>query len=258
MEPWRTRLEAGDADVAWTLFLARYHRLIGATVSRCIADSEDALDVFAHVCEQLAENDLARLRRFHETPAHRAKFSTWLVVVVRNLAVDWKRARDGRPRGTPPPGLSPIRERIYQLVLVERRSHVEAYETLCVPPLDAISYAEFVREVAATYRAVDSRRWFQLAVLHGEGRELDDRRESPGDRIERSEERRRLANALAQLTEKERRAIALFVIEERPAAEVARSVGWPNAKTVYNRVHRALAAMRTLLAAGPSSRRPPA
>jgi DNA-directed RNA polymerase specialized sigma24 family protein len=38
--------------------------------------------------------------------------------------------------------------------------------------------------------------------------------------------------------------VRLFVVEEPPAAEVARIVGWPRAKTVYNRVYRALAAMR--------------
>jgi RNA polymerase sigma factor (sigma-70 family) len=257
VEPWRARLEAGDTDAAWTLFLARYHRLVGATIARCISEEEDARDVFAHVCERLADHNLARLRRFLESPAPRAKFSTWLVVVVRNLAIDWRRARDGRHRPTPPPGLSPIRERIYQNVLVERQSHAEAYERVCGGEQGALTFSEFVREIAATYRAVDSRRWSHLALLHGTM--LDDPRpsESAIDRIERSEERARLAQAMAQLSEQERAAIQLFVVEDRAAAEVAERVGWPNAKAVYNRVHRALAAIRTHLAAHPRVRQPP-
>lgn len=257
VEPWRARLEASDTDAAWTLFLARYHRLIGATIARCISEEEDALDVFAHVCERLSVDDLARLRRFHDSPSHRAKFSTWLVVVVRNLAIDWRRTREGRHRPTPPPGLSPIRERIYQSVLVERQSHVEAYERIRAGEHCALSYPEFVREVAATYRAVDSRRWSHLALLHGTAREDEEHFESASDRIERTEEHARLAQAMEQLSDKERAAIHLFVIEERPAGEVAERVGWPNAKTVYNRVHRALAAMRAYLAAEPPVRRPP-
>jgi RNA polymerase sigma factor (sigma-70 family) len=257
VEPWRARLEAGDTDAAWTLFLARYHRLIGATIARCTTDAEDARDIFAHVCDRLSENELSRLCRFHETPTRRAKFSTWLVVVTRNLAVDWHRARDGRPRATPPPGLPPLRERIYQLVLVERRSHVEAYEVIRAGDHCALSFPEFVREIAATYRAVDARRWSHLASLHGDVHQFAEHVESPSDQIERDEERARLAAAMAQLTDVERAAIQMFVVEERSATEVARAVGWPNAKMVYNRVHRALAAVRAHLATAPPSRRPP-
>jgi DNA-directed RNA polymerase specialized sigma24 family protein len=39
-------------------------------------------------------------------------------------------------------------------------------------------------------------------------------------------------------------AVQLFVIDELPAKDVARIVGAPNAKAVYNRVYRALAAAR--------------
>jgi DNA-directed RNA polymerase specialized sigma24 family protein len=56
--------------------------------------------------------------------------------------------------------------------------------------------------------------------------------------------RERLTQALAALEASDRAAVRLFVVEELPAAEVARIVGWPSAKTVYNRVYRALAAMR--------------
>lgn len=257
MEPWRALLEENDTDAAWTLFLARYHRLIGATIARCTSESEDALDIFAHICERLSENDMDRLRRFHEAPSHRAKFSTWLVVVVRNLAIDWRRARDGRPRATPPPGLSLVRERIYQLVLVERRSHSAAYEVMRAGDRLTLSFSEFMREVADTYRAVDSRRWSHLALMHGGAHDLDEQAVSPSDRVERQEERARLAQALARLTESERAAIRLFVIEERPAAAVAAEVGWSSAKTVYNRVNRALAAIRAQLVAGAPPRRPP-
>jgi DNA-directed RNA polymerase specialized sigma24 family protein len=57
----------------------------------------------------------------------------------------------------------------------------------------------------------------------------------------------RLAAALATQPAEVRLAVQLFVIDELRAAEVARVVGWPNAKAVYNRVHRALEAMRASL-----------
>lgn len=251
MEPWRARLEAGDNEGAWTLFLARYHRLIGATIGRCTADAEDALDAFAHVCDRLAYDDLARLRKFHESPEHRAKFSTWLVVVVRNLAIDWRRSCEGRPRHLPPAGLTPLRKRIYELVLVGRTSHVEAYEIVRAEGNEELSYPEFVREIASTFRAVDSRRWTNLALLHGSATDMASEAEQASDHVERAEERDRLAKALATLTEQEREAIRLFVVEERSAAEVATAVGWAGAKTVYNRVQRALASMRAQFGIGP-------
>ena len=246
MEPWRAALDAGDNDTAWTLFLARYHRLIGATIARCIPDAEDARDAFAHLCDKLWEGELARLRRFHEESHHSAKFSTWLVVVVRNLAIDWRRSQDGRPRTSPPAGLSPLREEIYHLVLVQRRSHAEAYEMLLARSDDLSSFPLFLREVRETYRKVDARRWSHLAMHQIFAFESAESGEVE-DEVASGVQRARLAQALSQLSESDRGAIQLFVVEERPAAEVAQSLGWANAKTVYNRVRRALAVLKTRL-----------
>jgi DNA-directed RNA polymerase specialized sigma24 family protein len=56
-----------------------------------------------------------------------------------------------------------------------------------------------------------------------------------------------MAVALQSLSADERLAVQLFVVDELPAVEVARIVGWPNAKAVYNRVYRALAQLRLRL-----------
>jgi len=57
-----------------------------------------------------------------------------------------------------------------------------------------------------------------------------------------------LARALEALPADERLAVQLYVVDEMPAEEVARVLGYPNAKTVYNRVYRALGAIRGHLA----------
>jgi RNA polymerase sigma factor (sigma-70 family) len=62
-----------------------------------------------------------------------------------------------------------------------------------------------------------------------------------------NEDGERLAAALSTLPADERLAIQLYVIDELPAAEVARVLGWPSAKTVYNRVGRALKVLRRIL-----------
>jgi DNA-directed RNA polymerase specialized sigma24 family protein len=46
----------------------------------------------------------------------------------------------------------------------------------------------------------------------------------------------------------DRVAVQFYVVDELPAADIARIVGLPNAKAVYNRVYRALAALRERLA----------
>ena len=97
-EPTLDRLRAGDLDGAWSIFVDRYRRLIFAQIRRATTEPDEVMDIFAHVCERLRENDLARLKTFAFAPAPRASFATWLVAVLHNLIVDWFRARDGRSR----------------------------------------------------------------------------------------------------------------------------------------------------------------
>ena len=80
------------------------------------------MDVFARVCEALREGDLQKLRVYAKQPDHRARFSTWLVTVVRHVTVDWFRHRDGRRRlSAVAEGLPPLRRRIFERVFLEHQ-----------------------------------------------------------------------------------------------------------------------------------------
>lgn len=98
MEDWAAELERGSPEAAWDLFLTRYRRLLFAAIRHYAQDYDDVMDVFTRVCETLREDDLRRLRVYAEQPEHRARFSTWLVTVVRHITIDWFRHRDGRHR----------------------------------------------------------------------------------------------------------------------------------------------------------------
>ena len=100
MEPWLSKLHEGDVEGAWDCFIERYRRLIFATIRHYAEDYDDVMDIFAWVCESLRQDDLARLRRYPhpQQKTHRARFSTWLVAVVRNQTIDWFRHRKGRQR----------------------------------------------------------------------------------------------------------------------------------------------------------------
>jgi len=56
-----------------------------------------------------------------------------------------------------------------------------------------------------------------------------------------------LEEVLRSLAPEDRVAVELYVVEEVPAATVARLLGLPNAKAVYNKVYRALAVLRARL-----------
>ena len=177
----------------------------------------------------------------------RAQFSTWLVAVVRHAAVDWFRHRDGRHRLSQLAQTLPaVQRRIFELVFLDRRSHVEAYETLRTEQAPALGFREFLAELRATYRAVaGGRRGHVLRELGGPP--PDAAPDDPHDPIELPERRERLQAALGSLEPEDRLAAELYVIEGLPAEQVAGVLGLANAKAVYNRVYRILADLRARL-----------
>jgi RNA polymerase sigma factor (sigma-70 family) len=246
VEPWLLELHQGRTQAAWDLFAERYRRLSLATIRRLLRDEDDVMDVYSSVCEALLADDCARLRRYSDQAgkgARPASVATWLVVVVRNLTIDWRRRRDGRWRPTVPPGLSPLQREIHLAVCGERCSTIEAYERIRTRGDTAMPFAAFLREVRATLRLApcpsDPRLHMTALSARSEGISAES-----ADPIEATELASRLAAALASYPDDIRVAVELFVVERMPADDVARAVGWPNAKAVYNRVYRALASVR--------------
>jgi RNA polymerase sigma factor (sigma-70 family) len=249
-EPWRAALQAGDPDAAWDLFIQQYRRLIFAAIRHYTREHDEVMDVFAEICGALRENQLARLQGYWDRPTHRARFSTWLVTVVRNRTVDWLRQRLGRRRPSAGGDLSPLQQRILEHVFIDGRSHVEAYELIRTTFDPTLPFRAFARELAATYRAVDARRGVPLArelATSGSLSYAEAVGESSEDPAAMADTSLRIADALESLEPDERLAVELFVVHEMPAAAVARTLRWPNAKAVYNRVYRALATLRTSL-----------
>jgi RNA polymerase sigma factor (sigma-70 family) len=249
MDDWAADLQAGKPDAAWDRFLERYHRLIFAAIRHYAHNHDDVMDVFARVCEALHEDDLRRLRDYVRQPQHRARFSTWLVTVVRHLTIDWFRHREGRRRlSRSVAALPPLQRRIFEYIFLDRRGHIEAYELLRSRESPALSLKEYLTELRATYGAVANGRQSGLLRELGGPAPSDEEGESPADTTDTLDARAVLTQALSGLTDEDRVAIELHVVEELPAAEVARLLGLPNAKAVYNRVYRALEVLRGQLA----------
>ena len=246
VEAWLAELEAGNGEAAWNSFEQRYRRLILSTIRRLLQDQDAVMDVFAAVCAALTANDFARLRRYSSRSVGAAAVSTWLVVVVRNLAIDWLRKATGRTSHTVPAGLSALHQDIYSALCLKGLSHTEAFEALRTAGVLAVSFPEFLREIRAVRESHPCPE--NLPLRSRQPQPLLPEIPVPvADPAEVRDLAARLATALATQAPDVRLAVQLFVIDELPAAQVAPLVGWPNAKAVYNRVRRALEAMRAAL-----------
>lgn len=244
MDPWVAALQSGDSAAAWDRFLDQYRRLILAGIRHSTSDADDVMNVFTHVCESLSADDLARLRKYPSDGTARARFSTWLVTVVHHLAADWFRHRDGRRQTRPPPGLSPRQQEIYSLIFLEGHPHREAYQLLRQRSESELSERDFSQDLRVAQRAFNHSRVVSRPRTVSLPVALPDRSLDGEHELQAEEARQRVGDMLATLRDDEQAALRLFVGNGMPAAEVARLVGWPDAKAVYNRVYRLLKLLR--------------
>ena len=93
------RLSSGRVGAAWSEFLEQYSPLIMQVIRRHDADHERARECFTYVCGALSDDGFRRLLSFR--PDGPARFKTWLMAVVSNLCVDWRRKQQGRIRPGP-------------------------------------------------------------------------------------------------------------------------------------------------------------
>src|SRR5205823_11129190 len=95
-----------------------------------------------------------RLRRCSSRVAPTRTLSTSLSTVVHTRTTAWFRPLNARPRlNALAAALPPVQRRIFQYVLLEQRTHVEAYELVRSRDGGDFTFGDFLKELAATYRA---------------------------------------------------------------------------------------------------------
>ena len=118
-----------DAREGWRVFVETYTpHLLSMIHQAGVFREDEAMDVYVRVCEHLADNDCARLRR-HD-PA-KGELGAWLRVLVRRVIVDWVRSRKGRRRmfqGIRK--LSALDQRVFELRYWQHRQAAEIVELL--------------------------------------------------------------------------------------------------------------------------------
>jgi RNA polymerase sigma factor (sigma-70 family) len=254
------RLSSGRVDAAWREFLALYSPAIMRVIRRHVADDERAAECFAEVCGALSDADFRRLRGYRSDGP--ARFKTWLMAVVANLCVDWRRKEQGRVRPFLKISRLPeLDQQVFRSIFVSRMSRTQCLETL-TPRFPGLNSARIAEINARLFALLTPQQRWQLsvrdAVLHphapGTGSEHDDPSRqvaapSPGpDEVAaESQELGRLRVALSRLPAEQRLLLRLRYEQGLTLAEVARLTGQPDPFRTNRRIQSALEALAELM-----------
>lgn len=100
---------------AWEIFLDRYAEKMLRQLQALGFDRDEAMDRFVFICERLAHDGFARLRKVRATGS-RGELVPWLRQVVKNAAIDWGWSQAGRRRlFRSVEGLGELEQRVFQL-----------------------------------------------------------------------------------------------------------------------------------------------
>ncbi len=256
------RLSSGRADSAWSEFIARYSPLIMHVIRRHGLDGDSATECFIHVCAALSSNHFRRLRSFR--PDGPASFKTWLMVVVTNLSVDWRRKELGRLRPLKSVSrLSGLEQQVYRCIYEHGMSCGQCLHVL-LPRFPQLTSPQ-VSEINARLFAIltPQQRW-QLSVRRrglrtieaGPGLEDDDPLSrvtdpaaGPDELTDEMQELQLLQDALARLPDEQRLLLRLRYEQDLTLAEVARLTRQPDPFRVNRQIHAALEALASLMGA---------
>ena len=121
-----------DPERGWTVFMEEHAPVVYRVTRRVAVDEDEARDLAAEVLARLRAGWPENAARYTvDGPGPRSRFTTWLAVVVRNLAVDVLRSLHGRralPRGVA--RMPAWQQELYRLLYRERLGLTGASESL--------------------------------------------------------------------------------------------------------------------------------
>lgn len=164
-------LLAADTATGWRAFIDGYTPLLLTLIQRAgVNDRDEVMDIYVRVCETLAANDCARLRK-HD-PAKGA-IGAWLAVVVRHAIVDWVRSRAGRRRlfGVIR-RLSRADQRVFELYYWDDRTPAEIVEVLRMTDGDATTLVDVLDALDRIESVLTERHRADLLSMAARGRAM--------------------------------------------------------------------------------------
>lgn len=247
-----------DSEKAWDEFLREYASLLLQIVHLFERDQDRIDDCFIFVCEHLKQNNLKRLRRFD--PGGTASFPTWLRAVARNLCLDWRRQRFGRPRIYRSIAQLPALERELFLCLHQRGlTENETFHTVraLYPSLTRVQMAEGLTHIE---RALSSRQEWLLMTRHPKleslsrssssssdtepDREISSSDPDPEEQVSRREHLTALHMALSHLPTQQRLLVRLRFEQELTLEQIARLTQLGSPLKVQRTLQKAIEAIR--------------
>lgn len=229
-------LLASDSSRGWRAFIDDYTALLLALIDRAgITSRDEAMEVYVRVCEHLADDDCARLRR-HD-PA-KGPLAAWLAVVVRNVIVDWIRSRAGRRRlfGAVR-GLGSTDQRVFELYYWEDRTPAEIAEMIASERGGPIGLADVLEGLDRIHAVLTERHRSELlsmavrsramASLEQEleaGTEVRDESAGPEHQLVARETADQFAAALAALPAEDAAIVRLRYVQGLSLGEIRRAL----------------------------------
>ena len=245
-----------QAGAAWTEFLRRYSSLILQVARRFESEEQRISDCFLYACAQLSDNDFRRLRSFR--PDGPAQFRTWLISVVTNLCIDWRRKVSGRLRPVAAIACLPeLDQLVYRLIYVRGMTRGQCLQSLGdrYPDLTEAKLGEIN---AKLFVLLTPRQRWQLSSRTRRSISLDElaqpepdepgfQPEEPGpgpDLLAAFEQERELVEAaLAQLPPRKRLLLRLRYQQDLTLEEVARLARIPDPYRAHREIRAALEAL---------------
>ena len=257
------QLSTRQAGAAWTEFLRRHSSLILQVARRFESEEERVSDCFLYACAQLSDNDFRRLRSFR--PDGPAQFRTWLVSVVTNLCIDWRRRLSGRLRPVAAiAGLAELDQLVYRLIYVRGMTRGQCLQSLGSRYPD-LTDAKLGEINAKLFALLTPRQRWQLSSRTRGSISLDElaqpesdepgfQPEEPGpgpDLLAAFEQERELVEAaLAQLPPRQRLLLRLRYQQDLTLEEVARLARIPDPYRAHREIQAAIEALAAVLKRG--------
>ena len=234
-----------DGAAAWPDFLERFSAPIFRVVVLFAESHDERMDLFLHVCSRLRDRQMRRVCAFRERQDAPCRFSTYLAVVCRNLALDYLRAKEGRYR--PFKRIAALEETerlLFEYHVREGRSLEETRSLLQGRHGIRVGIQEIVARIANVTAALSAnQRWKLLSRLAsrrpslsidpvadaalGSGRSfsLHSAAGDPERSLREGEAVRVLEEALEGIGSRRRLALALRYRDSLSPEEVARTLG---------------------------------
>lgn len=259
-----------DSESAWKAFVEEHTDMILAIVSHYLPDEDLRMDAYLFALEGFRADDYRRFRKYRERErSGDAPFIAWLKFVTRNLALDFVRHWKGR-RSLPKviEAMHGDEQFLFRCLYWDRMTYAETLEHLRARGNDGARIEDVARRAGALATALaDSGHPLAWGASRMTSRlSFDDPEASPALEARATEAaaaagysapqapnidyeaRRDFEDAerlLGELRPEERLLLQLKYESRLGADEIARIVGAPTAKAVYNRIARIIERLRS-------------